>query len=102
MMMPPYKFLLLPISILAIAWTVPAQAQNLLTNSSFDATTSGWFADATWINPFHDAEDAFASGTPGSVRVVNTRATPGGNGIFQCLLDKKERPPSSAGEAVQV
>jgi hypothetical protein len=61
-------------------------AQNLLANPDFDTDTSGWTANVSWIQEFHDTEDLTEPSPSGSVRVVNTRETGGGNGLYQCVL----------------
>jgi hypothetical protein len=76
---------LAPFVMIALLLGSSSQAQNLLLNPHFDSDTAGWTADVGWINGSFDAEDANEPSPSGSILVENTRASGGGNGVFQCV-----------------
>lgn len=71
----PAPFRRLACSFLLFLAALPAAAQNLLPNSTFDDDLSGWSVFEATLTPSWSALDANGSLSSGSLRVVNTSAT---------------------------
>jgi hypothetical protein len=81
----PNRFALLTALLIAVTASVPATAQNLLQNPSFDSDGSGW-TEGGWVDAVFrdDVGSPFAGGSgPGALELFFFYRGGGSNGVYQ-------------------